>query len=278
MLGWKKSEKASGPQLRVLPAALEGYRFTFRNIGTALRLILVSTLCLSGVHFAVAGANPIENETRFALAAIAEVVAMVVLAAIVLVAWQRRILLGPGYAKMRFGRREGRMLLAVLMLGFLIVLAGALVVLPISAIMGTEGGAIADKLELLANLAMAYVTGRLFFVLPARAMDRKLSFREAWKMTAGHSKGLMFVALIVGIPVILLSNLTLDAYYTAMENAAVAMMAATHLLHSFLFMLEIVVTAAAMTFCYAALGGYEHILEARRAEAEAETEAEAAPA
>ena len=55
MLGRKKTEPADGPKLRIWPAALEGYRFTFRNPVTALRLILLPALCITGIHFALFG-------------------------------------------------------------------------------------------------------------------------------------------------------------------------------------------------------------------------------
>lgn len=282
MLGWKKSEKASGPKLRVLPAALEGYRFAFRNIGTALRLILVSAFCLTGVHVALFGLDPLASEdagemARLVLLGLLNMVFIVLMATIVLSAWQRRILLGPGYAKMRFGRREVRMFLAVLAIGLIVALAMAVIGI-LAGLLESAGIGAAGKLELVGNLVAAYFIGRLYFILPARAMDRKLGFREAWKMTANRGKELMAVVVVTGFPVAILSEVVMGVYATGLEAGAVGIIVGTAALDNVLFMLGIVAEGAAMTFCYAALGGYEHILEARRAEAEAAAETEAAPA
>lgn len=282
MLGRKKSRPAEGPKLRIWPAALEGYRFTVRNAGTALRLTLLPALCLTGVHFALFGFEPPSEDPEAALgvvlAGLGEVSAMILLIAMVLVAWQRRILLGQGNAKMRLGRREGRMLIALLLLGLLVALVNAAVILLAigSAAAGAE--AAIRVLDVAAKLATAYLTGRFYFMLPPRAMDRKLSLAESWRMSAGHGRDLMAIVVLVGVPVVILSNVAAQAAATALENGAVAMLAGANLFGNFLLMLGIVVEAAAMTFCYAALGGYAHILEARGIEAESKEQPEAAPA
>ena len=277
MLGRKESRPAEGPQLRIWPAALEGYRFTLRNAGTALRLILLPALCITGVHFALFGfeapAEEPEASLGLALSGLGETVVAILLITMVLVAWQRRILLGSEQAKMRFGRREGRMLVALLVLGLMIALLTVVLMLVAIVVAVSGAEAVINALDIAAKLGTAYLTGRFYFVLPPRAMDRKLSFAEAWRMSAGHGKSLMAIVVLVGAPVVILSNVVAEAAAVSLESGAIGMLAGASLLGNVLFMLGIVVEAAAMTFCYAALGGYRHIMEARGVDPAPEPEA-----
>ena len=283
MLEGIKPAPVDGPRLRVLAAVLEGYRFTFRNTGMALKLILLPALCLTGVHFALSGFDPppediVAAADELALAALGELSAMILLIPVVLVAWQRRILLGSEHAKMRFGRREGRMLVALLVLGLMVFLGNMAVMMVAETVAGLAGevavGVTLDVMLVATTLATAYVTGRLYFLLPPRAMDRKLTLGEAWSMSAGYGLKLMAIVVLAGIPVALLSQITAGVATVALENGAVAMLVGANLTGNVLFMVNLVVEAAALTICYAALGGIEDVLEVRAAE----TELVAAPA
>lgn len=265
-----------GPQLRVLAAVLEGYRLTFRNPGTALKLILVPALCLTGVHFALSGFAPPpedieEAATKLALVAFGELTAMILLIPIALVAWQRRILLGPDHTRMRFGRREGRMLVAILLLGLMVFLGNMAAVTLAETLAGLAGETAADiaadVMAVVSALVTAWVTGRLYFLLPPRAMDRKLTLSEAWHMSAGYGLKLMAIVVLTGIPVAVLSQIAAGTATAAMENGAGALLVGANLAGNILFMLSLLVEAAALTVCYAALGGIEDVLEVRAAEA-----------
>lgn len=272
MSEWIRAAPVDGPQLRVMAAALEGYRFTVRNAGTALRLVLFPALCISGVHFALSGFAPppediVAAADELALTGLGELAAMILLIPVVLVAWQRRILLGPEHAKMRLGRREGRMLVALLLLGLMVFLGNLVAMTVGEMIAGLAGEAAVDVtvdiLIVATKLATAYVTGRLYFLLPPRAMDRKLTVKEAWGMSAGYGLKLMAIVVLIGAPMMILSQLAAGLGVVALENGAVGLLVGANLIGNMLFMFSLVVEAAALTVCYAALGGIEDVLEVR---------------
>lgn len=276
MLEWITPAPPGGPRLRLLAAAVEGYRYTFRNIWTALRLILLPALCVSGVHFALFGFAPPPQDpdalAGLALAGLGELSVMLVFIPVVLVAWQRRILLGPEHAKMRLSGREGRMLVSVLILGLMILLGITAAIMVAETIAGLAGEAAADVTAEIAfigtQLATAYLTGRLYFMLPPRAMDRKLSLKEAWQMSSGYGLKLMAIVVLIGIPVAVLSQIVTGVATVAQENNAVIVLVGANLLGNALFMFNITVEAAALTVCYVALGGIEDVMEARGIEPE----------
>ena len=263
--------------MRVVAAALEGYRFTFRNEGTASKLILLPALCITVVHFALSGFAPPPEDIEaaageLALAALGELTAMILLIPVVLVAWQRRILLGREHAKMRFGRREGRMLVTLLLLGLMVFLGIMAATMLAETLAGLAGMAtserMVDAMIVATNLATAYVTGRLYFLLPPRALDRKLSIGEAWQMSAGYGMHLMAIVVLAGIPVAVLSQIVAGVAAVALESGAVALLVGANLFGNVLFVFSMLVEAAALTICYAALGGIEDVLEVQAAEAQ----------
>ena len=267
MIGRNKHRQEEGPQLRVLAATLEGFRFVARNPGIVLRLALPAALCLTAVHFALFGfAPPPEDETPGLMALLADsgdLIAEILFIAIVLVAWQRRILLGPGAVRMRLSKRELRMSLAVLLL--VLVLALVYVAAILAAIPAVMAGAmgLAEGLEAAAWIATAYLAGRLYFALPPIAIDRETSLREAWRASGPQAHKLMLIVAIVSVPFEALSAFATGLSENALYAGAHAVLVGATLLDNVLFMLHILVEASALTFCYAALGGVRHILEAR---------------
>lgn len=271
MFEWLKPTPVDGPRLRILAAALEGYRFMFRHKGAALWLTLFPALCITGVHFALFGFAPPSEDPEAALGlvltSLGELGVVLLLVPIVLVAWQRRILLGPKYAKMRLGRREGRMLVTLFVLGLLIGLGVLAAFMLVNTVVGWIDEVDVDLTFYIAAvvtyLAIAYVTGRLYFLLPPRAMDRKLSVMEAWDMSGGYGMKLMVIVVLVGLPGVGLSQILSPVAAAALEDGAVPLLVGVTFIGNILLMFKIVIEAAALTICYAALGGIEEILEVR---------------
>lgn len=280
MFDWLTPSPVDGPRLRLLPAVLEGYRFTFRYAGKTLWLTLLPALCLTGIHFALFGFAPPSDDPEAALgvamASLGEFPALILFITMAVVAWQRRILLGPEFAKMRFGRRELRMLVTLLLLGLMIALGNMAAMTLVDTIAGmvgeVENDMMVDITFVAINFATAYVTGRLYFMLPPRAMDRKLSVGEAWDMSAGYGMKLTAVIVLAGFPVTALSQIVSQVTMAALQNGAIPLLVGSTLLGYFLFLFSILVEAAALTICYAALGGVDEILEARGFETAQEPE------
>ena len=268
MFGRKTGNTRSGPRLRVKAAALEGFRFTACNPFTVLRLVAIPALIIAAVEFGLSMPqlhNLIPKFSGF-VADSGELVVTVLLVAVILVAWQRRILLGPGAARMRFGLRELRMIGAVLGIALVLALvhaAAVLVAIPVAmfgavkVLMGIEG---------VAWVAMAYLTGRLYFALPPIAIDHGTTMHKAWRVSGAQALKLMVIVALISIPFEVLSYFSDVVSKIALQNGELAVRAGATLLKHFLFLLYIVVEAAALTFCYAALGGVKQIIEARSSE------------
>lgn len=129
--------------------------------------------------------------------------------AIFSVAWYR-LLLGYGLPRLWPGLHQaqlrflGRMLLLLL--------------LPLAPLL-LLGGAIPHPLLAVAVLALVYLSVRWSLVLPAAAVDVRLSFRQSWRATAGKAwplflaplLGAVAIAFLVALPFLLLAGFVVDA-------------------------------------------------------------------
>lgn len=170
--------------------------------------------------------------------ALAELVLRAAVAAALLVAWHRVVILGASArsaAPIAFGLRELSYCVVWVLLsaGFLAafaVTAAAAVAVQFTAMIGaylillllglSKAIVLGQKDQLMIVLwislffavpVASYIAGRLSLVLPALAVDRRRPFREAWRMSAGNGWRLVASSLLVLIPMEALAALTAAA-------------------------------------------------------------------
>ena len=221
-------------KIRIWRMVAESYGFLLAHPGTLLRIGWLPLLLIFGVNLAFGGFEPWPKAVD--LAALlpslglmaANVLAQSLVAAAVLVAWHRTILLGeaaaPGYFALHLGLREAKYLGSWLLLSLLFILVLVLscllmVALGFGLMLGAEtalvtagsAGSIAlgekaqfialQVLSLIGALLIAtYATTRLSLILPALATDRQRSFGSAWQLSAGSGWRLVAASLLVMLP------------------------------------------------------------------------------
>ncbi|MCG8596572.1 MAG: hypothetical protein MI785_19710 [Kiloniellales bacterium] len=221
-------------KIRIWRMVGESYGFLLTHPGTLLRVGWLPLLLLFGLNLLFGGFDPWPRGQG--LAALlpslglmtANVLAQSLVAAAVLVAWHRVVLLGeaavPGLLGLHIGLREAKYLGSWLLLSLLFILVMVLSCLLIVALgfgmmLGAETALITagsagsiplgekaqfivlQVLSLVGALLIAtYATTRLSLILPALATDRRRSLGGAWELSAGSGWRLVTASLLVMLP------------------------------------------------------------------------------
>ena len=204
--------------IKVVAGTLYALWLARRSLLWALFLPFMAHMAISAVLL-----SELEVPARVALSALDSLV-FVVLA----ITTHRLILLGPGSlpsgVPVRFGLRE----LLFVLYGILISLA-TIVAVPVAFI-----PAIGDYLVILPAL---WIVGRLSLVLPAIAVDRRISLSESWSLTSRHH--VLMLLVVGGIPLILSVLLLVIDY-----------MPYTYFLGEALYVAAMVIQVGALTISY----------------------------
>jgi hypothetical protein len=177
------------------------------------------------------------------------------------VAWYRRVLLGPdGLASgfpLALGRREGRFFMRMIgvLLLMLMLLLFALSVL--GGILPAESpGAITMGYTALAVILLGeyYIASRLSLVLPATTVDAGTSFGHAWRL--GHDNGWRIVLVLLGVQLPITLTWFAIQVPTVHTDTALQYYAVGIALNA-LGLLGYVLSATAMSLCFAQLGGLD---------------------
>jgi hypothetical protein len=183
-----------------------------------------------------------------AVKALTELLLRAIIAAVLLVAWHRVVILKASERAdtppLALGLRELHYLFIWLLLsaGFLAVFAataaltvavqfvamlGAYLVLLLLGLNQTLVVGQRDQLMIVLWISVffavpvaSYVTGRLSLVLPALAVDRRRPLRQAWRMSSGNGWRLVAASLIVLVPMEALAALCSMAAANARSTAA----------------------------------------------------------
>ncbi len=127
----------------------------------------------------------------------------------------RVVLLGPDSVShpwgLSFGRREVQYL-------FMVILVGAVTTLPMIGITSLAtfvlirtGWPAVSLVSVFALPVMIWVQSRLLLILPAAALDERLSLRTGWEKTRGHGLRLMAILMLASAPTFLLAILYVPA-------------------------------------------------------------------
>jgi hypothetical protein len=220
-----------GGKIRIWEMVAESYRFVLSHPRDLVRVGWLPLIALFAVNLHFDGIGPVALGPAIG-GAVVNLVILSVIAAIILVAWHRVVLLGDGGRRgiaVNLGPREMHYLLSWLALSvvFLVLFAVAwalvtaagfalLVALKFVLLLAGAGDGLAlgktDQFMVLlyaavlpAFLLASYFTTRLSLVLPAMATDRRRSLGRAWSLSAGNGWRLVLAALLVMLPVELVS-------------------------------------------------------------------------
>lgn len=205
-----------------------GVSMLLRNLGPAVRIsigplvigaavvVLLALLGLGSIATllgpAGGSADPAAMEALGAGAAVGALIAGVVWLFVlswIAVAWHRYVLLEeksgllPPLRQALVWPYLGRTILLALLLALVAIPAGMV----LAFVFGVSGGSIGATLlgGLLLWLLLGWIAMRLSLVLPARAVDRPMSFGESWAATAPASGGIFVVVLVLGVINVVLS-------------------------------------------------------------------------
>ncbi len=177
------------------------------------------------------------------------------------VAWYRRVLLGPDGLPAGFplalGRREGRFfvrMIGVLLL-MLMLFVFAMNILGSALPAGSPGAAAIGYIGLLVlALGDFYLASRLWLLLPATAVDARTSFVHAWRLGRGNGWRIALTWIGALLPVTLIRfAILLPTMHTESALLYYAAGMATYALG----LLGYVLSATAMSLCFAQLGGLD---------------------
>ncbi len=229
----------NGRKIHVWTMVADSYRFVLSHPRDLIRVGWLPLTALFVLNLWLDGMGPAAQglDTATPALAIAQVALNILLlspiAASILVAWHRVVLLhvdtsGHGIG-VRLGWRETRYLFSwlalsaaflgiftlawglVIGLGFLLLVALKAALLLTQAGESSSLGSTDQFIMLLyaavlpAFLLASYFATRMSLVLPALATDRQRSLGRAWSLSAGNGWRLVFAALVVMLPVELLS-------------------------------------------------------------------------
>ena len=214
---------------------LESYRFIIDHPRALLRIgwLPLCAFFLLNLVFDTFSPGPSSFEPAVALPelgrVLANILAQTTIAAVILVAWHRIVILGPdhgpGLLALALGLREMRYLFAWLLLSvfflLLVLFSFALVVaIGFAILLGLRlgltvfdaknlldvGGADQFMILELASIAPAvllatYFASRLSLILPAVATDRRRSLRRAWSLSTGNGWRLALASILVMLPI-----------------------------------------------------------------------------
>ena len=123
--------------------------------------------------------------------------------------WHRFILAGSevtfapqGVGAVRFGRYLWAAILLYLLLVVVMLLISQAMLVLVHSVPHRDGGTLlrlADALALVSGLAVFWLTLRLGLVLPAAAVDRRMSLAESWRLTARAPVSLLLAALVLSV-------------------------------------------------------------------------------
>lgn len=258
---------APARKLPVLKIVGASYGFVLLNLRDFLRtawlpfIALVAMLVIQGVP-EPPPETPGDHPPRLpGLEFLTALIIFLIISVTVQVAWYRRVLLGPdGMASgfpLALGRREGRFFMRMIgvLLLMLMLFVFAMNILGGAVPVGSSG-ALAFSYIGLAVLALGdfYLASRLWLVLPAAAVDARTTWVQAWRL--GHRNGWRIALAWVGslLPVTLLRfAILLPAVQTESALLYYAAGMATYALG----LLGYVLSATAMSLCFAHLGGLD---------------------
>jgi hypothetical protein len=214
-------------KIRTWEMVAESYRFVLSHPRELVRVGWLPLIALFALNLHADGLGPVDPGPAIGVALV-NVLILSLIAAVILVAWHRVVLLGDGGGRsvaVSLGPRELRYLLSWLALSVvffvlfalawaLVIAAGfaVLVVLKFVLLLAGAGDSLAlgqtDQFVILlyaavlpAFLLASYFATRLSLVLPAMATDRRRSLGRAWSLSAGNGWRLVLAALLVMLPV-----------------------------------------------------------------------------
>lgn len=261
----KKPKK--GTRIKTGAAALEGFRIVARKALFVLPLAVSAAILISTMYFfvdklgipkeGVAGASG-------SLADLSETMIAVMLIAVILVVWLRRVLLGPAGEGPHLSMRTLHMLMAVFAIGLALVLVKVAAIAAGLLLARNDMNILILGADAVAWVVAAWVIGRFFFALPPISLGRRMAFGKAWKMSGDQSPRLMLVVVLIGVPFEILTGLLARLQETLLLGDSPTILVAVVVVKNFVLVLHIFVGSAALSICYAALGGVGPIVEARR--------------
>ncbi len=222
-------------RIMVWATVVESYRFILSHPRDLLRVGWLPLIALFALNllFGTFDPAPVGLDVTDLLPSLGKITANIlvqsIIAAAILVAWHRVVLLGagsqPGSLAVGFGLRELRYLVAWLMLSILFLVlftvAFALVVgvgftllVALKAVLllsGTDGLLALGQRGHFVSLEYAslppavllatYFASRLSLILPAMATDKPRTLAGAWRLSAGNGWRLAFASVCVMLPV-----------------------------------------------------------------------------
>ncbi len=265
-------------RIMVWATVAESYRFILSHPRDLLRVGWLPLLALFGLNLLFgtfdpvpAGFDPAALGPSLGTMAL-NLLAQSIIAAVILVAWHRVVLLGsdqqPGSLGVRFGARELRYLLAWLLLSVvflmllivafaLVVAVGFAVLVALKTVMLLLGAgqmvALGQSDQFLALqyagilpavLLATYFASRLSLILPAMATDRRRTLARAWNLSAGNGWRLALASVFVMLPAELLS---VGIAFAAQQVLGTALFYPLALASSFGVLLLIVATGTVLS-------------------------------
>ncbi len=258
-------------QLPVIGTVTDAYAFVWENRQDFLLLAflpivigaLVETL-LVGV-FAPSVDTPTDPETPPSggpgAAVLASAMVGVVLYVMFAVAWHRLFLAQEQTtvgAALRWGARQMRFLVRLVVLAFVMVAAAFALGGPIVAGAAATTGSGPGPLRFLALVAVVIgiflVYARLLLIFPAAALDEAMSMRDSWRLTRGNSWRMVGISFLPLFPVWIASafvSVPIRAVLAMLEwqNSLTAILAVSLIEQAFVFA-GVAVTVSALSIAY----------------------------
>ena len=206
------------PTVRVFATIAEVYAFVWQGRTEFLNLIFPAALILSLLQVAI-GARAVAADPDSAQAAglswplVILLILNIIFVTMVAVAWHRRFLLPdehPGYLQQfQWRKRHFRFVFLTIKI---VLLAVLLAIVPLIVVGSFSIGA-AFPMTVAVMIGVYLILVRLMLTLPASAIDRKLTLREAWQLGTRNSWRLVSLTLLANVPISLGSWLILTVLF-----------------------------------------------------------------
>lgn len=237
------------------------YEAVSGSMGDAVRVgwLPFLVLVVSDVAFAWLTAPPQPPAPLMYLLIFLIVAIWTAVALSVLVAWHRRVLLGPPALPpglpLQLGRREGLYLARALLYAAVMAVIFWVPVLAFtgfgrndSALFGAAG--IAGMVVLW--LIELYLLYRVSLAFPALALDRPMRIAEAWRMSAGNGLRLLAIGLMVISPVVIPQAIALAIPYFLGDTVGLLI---SRVIYDGLALAGLMLGASMLSIAFVELGG-----------------------
>lgn len=241
---------AKNAKLPVWLTAIDAYAGSFGNLPTLARVAVIPYCLAYAAGFSVGfvaafTGNGDQLAVPFSSWNVAASLIQAIILPIFAVAWHRFVLLGPSIARTKLGidvtRRE------IVFIAYVLIIA-AILWAPYSI------GIIRRPFDwltialLLWPFYMLPVLARLSLVLPAAAIERRISFSQAWTMTRGSAWRLTGILVLCGLPFLILYQLVFPLLLDAAGGTWWVLL--VEMAQLILIFLHIAVAAAGLSLTY----------------------------